>query len=187
MPFEVHPDDVVILWADLVGFTELSSGMHPTQVMHTLHDIYSKFDRIVENQKLWKMDTIGDAYVVIGGLVENSDNARLTESLFKSASCMMEVMEFLRAKTGYDIGVRIGIHAGKVASGIIGTLRPRYYVFGSTVLEAEALESSSKRNQIQVSEAAAQLYRATQFCLEPNQGQRHWSPSLKTYWLSSAK
>ena len=182
IPFELHPDNVVILWADVVGFTELSSQLTSTQVMQMLNRIYSRFDKIIEDENLWKMDTIGDAYVVIGGLVEDSDNPRLTESLFRSANSMLEVMQYFRRQTQYNIGIRIGIHAGKVASGIIGTLRPRYYVFGSTVLEAEALESSSRSNEIQVSEMAARYYRATQFNLKPNVNN---SSSLRTYWLSS--
>eukprot|EP01138_Halocafeteria_seosinensis_P009945 gb/GECG01010157.1/.p1 GENE.gb/GECG01010157.1/~~gb/GECG01010157.1/.p1 ORF type:complete len:1289 (+),score=131.12 gb/GECG01010157.1/:1-3867(+) len=180
IPFEMHPDDVVILWADLMGFTKLSSELHSTQVMQLLNRLYSRFDKIVEDENLWKMDTIGDAYVVIGGLVHRSDNARLAESLFSIADKMVGIMRYFRRQTGHDIGIRVGIHAGKVASGIIGTLRPRYYVFGDTLLEAEKMESSSASDQIKVSEVAARLYRSSQFQLQPS-GDK--TGDLQTYWL----
>jgi class 3 adenylate cyclase len=126
------------------------------------------------------MDTIGDAYVVIGGLVHKSDNARLTERLFSIGHKMVSTMRYFRKQTGHDIGIRVGIHAGKVASGIIGTLRPRYYVFGDTLLQAEKMESASASDQIKVSEAAARLYHSSQFILQPT-GDK--SGKLETYWL----
>jgi tetrahydromethanopterin S-methyltransferase subunit G len=126
--------------------------------MGLLHELYSQFDAAVERFDLWKLDTIGDAYVVIGGLLREVDAPLLTERLFKIAQRMVEVVQAVGQSTGHDIGIRIGIHSGRVAMGILGTLRPRFHVFGPTVLEAEHMESEGRKNCIQVSEAAFRLY-----------------------------
>ncbi|KAA0148055.1 hypothetical protein FNF28_07490 [Cafeteria roenbergensis] len=178
VPFEIHPNDVVMLWADLVGFTALSSSLKPHQVMAILNALYSRFDALVERAHLWKVDTIGDAYVIIGGLVDShqlrpgeapprSDmpGPELVERLFGVATSMREQVRAVAQATGQDIGIRIGIHSGPVATGIIGTLRPRWHVFGPTVLEAEHMESEGRRSWIQVSEAAFRLYNMRGFSL----------------------
>lgn len=178
VPFEIHPNDVVMLWADLVGFTALSSTLKPHQVMAILNALYSRFDALVERAHLWKVDTIGDAYVIIGGLVDSQQQKpgegptrsdmpgpELVERLFGVATSMREQVRAVAQATGQDIGIRIGIHSGPVATGIIGTLRPRWHVFGPTVLEAEHMESEGRRSWIQVSEAAFRLYNMRGFSL----------------------
>jgi class 3 adenylate cyclase len=180
VPFEMHPNHVVMLWADLVGFTALSATLQPHQVMKILNSLYSRFDALVERASLWKVDTIGDAYVIIGGLVdarrpkeagsrrpESTDlpGPELVERMFRVASSMREQVRDIAQTTGQDIGIRIGIHSGPVATGIIGTLRPRWHVFGPTVLEAEQMESEGRRAWIQVSEAAFRLYNTRGFSL----------------------
>jgi len=175
VPFEIHPNDVVMLWADLVGFTALSATLEPHQVMAILNALYSRFDALVERAHLWKVDTIGDAYVIIGGLVDAGKGGAadgndlpgpaLVERMFKVATSMREQVRSVAMATDQDIGIRIGIHSGPVATGIIGTLRPRWHVFGPTVLEAEHMESEGRRSWIQVSEAAFRLYNMRGFSL----------------------
>jgi guanylate cyclase len=70
VPFETHSNDVIILWADISGFTKLCSDLPAPEVKRILDSLYSVLDHHVEQEQLWKMDTIGDAYVVIGGLNE---------------------------------------------------------------------------------------------------------------------
>jgi class 3 adenylate cyclase len=175
VPFEIHPNHVVMIWADLVGFTALSATLEPEQVMTILNALYSRFDALVERANLWKVDTIGDAYVIIGGLVDIKSGGKakaadlpgpeLVERMFKVATSMRQQVRAVSTATGQDIGIRIGIHSGPVATGIIGTLRPRWHVFGPTVLEAEHMESEGRRSWIQVSEAAFRLYNMRGFSL----------------------
>ena len=158
IPFQILPHSVVILWADLVGFTALSSKLDSLGVLRMLHNIFVQFDALVESANLWKLDTIGDAYVVIGGLQEDIDGPSLVERQFALALSMQRIVADIAAQTGGEIGIRVGIHAGPVATGIIGTLRPRFYVFGRTVLEAEHMEATGEPGRVQVSPEAAQLY-----------------------------
>jgi class 3 adenylate cyclase len=159
IPFQILPHDVVILWADLVGFTALSAKMDSLGVLRMLHNIFVQFDALVEASALWKLDTIGDAYVVIGGLQEDTDGPSLVERQFALALSMQRIVSDISKHTNGEIGIRIGVHAGPVATGIIGTLRPRFYVFGRTVLEAEHMEATGQAGRVQVSPAAATMYR----------------------------
>ena len=180
IPFRKHEDDVVILWADLSGFTKLCSALSCKEVKEILDTLYSRLDQHTEAENLWKMDTIGDAYVVIGGLNDEIDRHTLMEKLFRLAFNMLVTVSEYRQRSGYDIAMRIGIHAGPVVSGIIGALRPRFYIFGKTVLEAEILESTCENGSIQVSKHAAQLYCTKHFHLQQQDFPR---TDIEAYWL----
>ena len=183
IPFEGFHDDVVILWADLVGFTSLSSQLDSYDVMRMLDELYCRFDEDVEKKHMWKMETIGDAYIVIGGLVDDSEVniSVLASRLFSLAMSMLSRVRNFNERNSTDISLRIGIHAGQVGSGIAGKLRPRYYVFGENVLYAEHMESTGKPGLVHVSKYAAKLYDKSRFSLRPLDGE-----DTDSYWLVSA-
>lgn len=261
VPFEYHDYSMVILWADLVGFTAVSSTISSERAMVLLNELYSRFDQYIDEEPtLFKLDTIGDAYVIVSwvddestpdgegqsqanqgsaagqgkskskrqsvatpsgtgatartmsqqgddagnrrqrrgfgdgvaaaavqGSSRHASNATTAdeeqekeeaerakaearrkrmeerapvslERILRVACRMQEAVEFISAKYEKKIGIRIGVHAGPVATAIIGTLRPRLMVFGPTVLESEAMESEGREGRIQVSEAAYKLY-----------------------------
>lgn len=169
IPFEDVHNDVVILWADLVGFTALSSTLDSFEVMQMLDELYSNFDDEVEKKSMWKMDTIGDAYIIIGGLVDDLGvkSSILVDRMFSLGVKMLGHIRDFNDKHNSDISMRVGIHAGQVGSGIAGKLRPRYYVFGENVLYAEYMESTGKPGCIHASKAATEMYRESQFSLGP--------------------
>ena len=186
IPFEGFHDDVVILWADLVGFTSLSSQLDSYDVMRMLDEIYCKFDEDVEKKHMWKMETIGDAYIVIGGLVDDSEVniSVLAGRLFSLAMSMLSRVRNFNERNHTDISLRIGIHAGQVGSGIAGKLRPRYYVFGENVLYAEHMESTGKPGLVHVSKYVAKLYDKSRFSLQPLGGEA--GEDTDSFWLVSA-
>eukprot|EP01138_Halocafeteria_seosinensis_P012912 gb/GECG01013190.1/.p1 GENE.gb/GECG01013190.1/~~gb/GECG01013190.1/.p1 ORF type:complete len:1200 (+),score=70.13 gb/GECG01013190.1/:1-3600(+) len=178
VPFEPHVKDVVILWTDISGFTKLCSDLSAPEVKDILDSLYSALDHHVEQENLWKMDTIGDAYVVIGGLHVDDERSEIIDRLFRIAKKIQLTFEQFRKRSGYNIAVRIGIHAGPVVSGIIGALRPRFYIFGKTVLEAENLENSCKPGKVQVSQRIADLYWNSRYSLI----KRSWEDRT-TFWV----
>lgn len=244
---------LVVLWADMVGFTAYSSTRHPLAVMDVLSEIYSHFDGLVqESPCLWKLDTVGDAYVVVGGLQQGSapphtatvkhqdphttlagiadlDAASVSsrfdskseygsgsgsasgsgsgsgqsgtphsvfsratrrgfvtpakhghggaadtgaddvptdrrglyeavEATIKVAVAMQQYIEHRRDADGLPVNMRVGVHVGPAVTGVVGQLRPRFHVFGDTLLQAESLESSATPGMIHISAEARAIY-----------------------------
>ena len=147
--------EVTVLFADLVGFTELSSRLAPTTLVHYLNRVFSQFDRLVGELGIEKIKMIGDAYMVVAGVPEQrADHAELVAEM---ALSMVESLERLNASSETALQIRIGIHSGPVVAGIIGTHRFLYDVWGDTVNVASRLESHGVPSEIQVSEATAKL------------------------------
>ena len=144
-----------ILFADLVGFTELSSQRTPEELLAMLNEIFSEFDQLVEQRSLEKIKTIGDAYMVAGGVPEMD-----AKHLCKIADLALDMRDGIHRVTGNlgeTIRLRIGVHAGPLIGGVIGFKKFSYDVWGDTVNIASRLESHGVPDAIQVSE---QLYEA---------------------------
>lgn len=147
--------DVTVLFADIVGFTKLSSSLSPTELVELLNQIFSTFDRLVERHGLEKIKTIGDAYLVVGGLpTPRSDHAQAIAELaldMQQAIAQFTVpdrsSEYPRALT-----MRIGINSGPVRAGVIGTTKFSYDLWGDTVNTASRMEALGLPGHIQVTE-----------------------------------
>lgn len=140
--------EVSVLFADIVGFTELSARNSPIQLVHLLNDIFSRFDRLAEKYNLEKIKTIGDAYMVVAGLpIPRKDHA---EAIAEMALDMHSEMMLFRQETKYNISIRIGINSGPVVAGIIGTKKFIYDLWGDTVNTASRMESHGIPDHIQV-------------------------------------
>lgn len=157
-------DEATVLFADLVGFTPLSSKVSPTTLVSLLNDIFSRFDALTEKHNLEKIKTIGDAYMVAGGIpVPHADHPVAVARL---ALDMREVVSNVVTPTGEPLQLRIGMHTGPVAAGVIGTKKFTYDLWGDTVNIAARMESHGEPGTIQVSERTAELIR-DRFHLEP--------------------
>jgi adenylate cyclase len=143
-----HFDEVSVLFADLVGFTEFSSHKSPTQLVEILNDIFSEFDRLSELHGLEKIKTIGDAYMVVGGLPTPREDHALAIALL--ALEMQASLKRFNLKTGENFQLRIGIHSGSVVAGIIGISKFSYDLWGDTVNVASRMESNGSPGKIQV-------------------------------------
>jgi class 3 adenylate cyclase len=140
--------DVTILFADIVGFTTLSSRVSPIQLVSWLNHIFSTFDRLAEKYGLEKIKTIGDAYMVVGGLpVQRPDSA---EAIAEMAVEMQEAVQEFCIITGQEFQIRIGINTGPVVAGVIGLKKFIYDLWGDTVNVASRMESSGLPGKIQV-------------------------------------
>ncbi|WP_449420426.1 adenylate/guanylate cyclase domain-containing protein [Phormidium nigroviride] len=147
--------EVTVLFADIVGFTPLSASMSPIALVDLLNQIFSAFDHLCERHGLEKIKTIGDAYMVVGGLpTPRSDHA---ETIAQMAIDMQVEIALFNAKNNKDFSIRIGIHSGPVVAGVIGIKKFIYDLWGDTVNLASRMESHGLAGQIQVSDVTYEL------------------------------
>ncbi len=142
--------DVTVLFADIVGFTDLSARISARQLVDLLNEIFSRFDELADQHLLEKIKTIGDSYMVVGGLpLPRADHA---EAIAEMALAMQRALDQINSPSGEPIELRIGIHTGPVIAGVIGTRKFIYDLWGDTVNTASRLESHGLPGAIQVSE-----------------------------------
>ncbi|HIK09881.1 MAG TPA: HAMP domain-containing protein [Oscillatoriaceae cyanobacterium M33_DOE_052] len=146
-----HFEEVTILFADIVGFTSLSAQLEPMQLVAGLNQIFSAFDHLTEKYGLEKIKTIGDAYMVVGGLpIARPDHATAIADM---ALEMQAYMETMPNDLGKSLQIRIGINTGPVIAGVIGIKKFIYDLWGDAVNVASRMESHGKPGYIQVTEA----------------------------------
>jgi class 3 adenylate cyclase len=141
-------DDVTLLFADIVGFTQLSSGLPAAELVEILNDVFSAFDGLVARYGLEKIKTIGDAYMVVGGLPE-----RMEDHTGRVADMALELrgeIERLSSGSHSDIRFRVGMSVGPVVAGVIGVTKFIYDVWGDTVNTASRMESHGLPDRIHV-------------------------------------
>ena len=142
-------DNVSVLFSDLVGFTEISATMGPSELVHSLNRLFSRFDLLGDQCGVEKVKTIGDAYMVVAGLPEPRPDHK--EACAEMALGMVAALDEINPSLTKPFDIRIGIHAGPVVAGIIGKHKFVYDVWGSTVNVASRFESYSIPNRIHVS------------------------------------
>ncbi len=140
--------EVTVMFADIVGFTELSSRISATAVVKVLNDIFSAFDHLADRHGLEKIKTIGDAYMVVGGLpTAREDHA---EAIANMAIDMLHEIRLLSLEHSEPFSIRIGISTGPVVAGVIGLKKFIYDLWGDTVNIASRMESHGITGCIQV-------------------------------------
>ncbi|MCU0542359.1 MAG: response regulator [Oscillatoriaceae cyanobacterium Prado104] len=143
--------DVSVLFADLVGFTSFASEQTASETVKILNQIFSQFDQLSIQHGLEKIKTIGDAYMVVGGLPEPSANH--AEDIALMALDMQASVARFNVKNDRDFKLRIGINIGSVVAGVIGLTKFSYDLWGDTVNVAHRMESNGIPGEIQVTEA----------------------------------
>lgn len=148
-------DEVTVLFADIVNFTEYAASISASELVNVLNEIFSEFDHLVEQYELEKIKTIGDSYMVVGGLpVPSQDHA---EAIAAMALDMQRVIQKFKRSDGSPFLLRIGIHTGQAIAGVIGTKKFIYDLWGDTVNVASRMESHGIAGSIQVTEVTYQL------------------------------
>jgi adenylate cyclase len=147
--------EVTVMFADIVGFTELSSRISATAVVQVLNDIFSAFDHLADRHGLEKIKTIGDAYMVVGGLpTARADHA---EAIANMAIDMLHEIRLLSLDHSEPFSIRIGISTGPVVAGVIGLKKFIYDLWGDTVNIASRMESHGITGCIQVTAETYEL------------------------------
>ena len=141
---------VTVMFADLVGFTAMSRKTDPADLVAILNGIFTAFDLIVEKNKIEKIKTIGDCYMLVGGLPTHRDDH--AQAVVNSALEMMDALAKINERNGTDLKMRMGMHSGPVVAGVIGKIKFTYDLWGDTVNVASRMESSGQPGRINISE-----------------------------------
>jgi len=153
-------DLVTIFFSDIVGFTDISSSLTPIKISDMLDRLYGAFDEISQKHDVFKVETIGDAYMAVTNLIKDQpdDHAkRIAEFSIDAIDAANGILiDVDKPEKGY-INIRVGFHSGPVVANVVGTRNPRYCLFGDTVNTASRMESNSKENRIHCSARAAGL------------------------------
>ncbi len=149
--------NVSVLFADMVGFTAMSRTMTASALVEVLGDLFSRFDLITEKHGLEKIKTIGDCYMLAGGVPDPMDDH--AHAVIDAAIEFCTALEEMRERTGGALRMRIGVHSGPIVAGVIGLRKFTYDLWGDTVNVASRMESTGEPGRIHVSVNTAELIR----------------------------
>ncbi len=147
-------DNVTILFADIVGFTQYSNSMSPSELVHMLDEVFSEFDALVDKYGIEKIKTIGDAYMAVGGLPTPDER-----HCHNVADLALEINQIIKVKYDkkYNLKLRIGIHTGKAVAGVIGNKKFSYDLWGDSVNIASRFESGGQPERVHITEAVKNI------------------------------
>ena len=178
-------EKATILFADLVNFTQISTTMSATKLVYLLNEIFSSFDELTEKHGLEKIKTIGDAYMVAGGIpIVRPDHA---EASAEMALDMLVAIDELNVKLEATFDLRIGINSGPVVAGVIGTKKFIYDLWGNAVNTASRMESHGVPGRIQVSVYTYELLRDKYEFEERGLIDIKGQGEMRTYFLTGPK
>jgi class 3 adenylate cyclase len=188
VPFEHSA--VTIFFSDVVGFTDISSCVPPMRVMEMLNELYTVMDYCASLFPTYKVETIGDAYMLAAGIFidPEKDVDHVTHIANFALLVRSAVSAVKNPVTNEPLRIRMGIHSGPVISGVVGSMMPRYCLFGDTVNSASRMESNGEASRIHLSEVTAKMLKGRG---EHNVELRGEIPikgkgMMTTYWLESA-
>merc|ERR1711937_829497 len=156
---------LTLLMSDIVGYTQLTEQLGPESVTRLLNQFYTQLDDLVTKYHLYKIETIGDAYFAVGGMLEdeNVDTNHCARVMAFSEEAIQAAKEICipsdEENTSANIRIRIGIHSGPCVGAVVGSLNPKFSLYGDTVNVVSRVESTGRPNSVHVSSDAAELLR----------------------------
>ncbi|XP_047473714.1 soluble guanylate cyclase 88E-like [Penaeus chinensis] len=175
-------ESVTILFSDVVNFTHICSHITPMAVVSMLNEMYSIFDNLTEKHGVYKVETIGDAYMVVAGAPERQANHG--EMVCSMALDMVEAITKLTdPSTKNHLRIRVGVHTGTVVAGVVGLKMPRYCLFGDAVNTASRMESTSEAMKVHISQTTKDILSSRYQVEERKEIAVKGKGDMKTYWL----
>lgn len=159
-PEAEHRDCVTIFFSDIVNFTQISSDLDPRKVADLLDRLYSKFDALSSAHDIFKVETIGDAYMAVTNLVKDQPHdhvKRIAEFSVAAIDAANSTLIDEEDESKGCVNIRCGFHSGPVVADVVGSKNPRFCLFGDTVNSAHRMESNSCTNKIHCSVTSADL------------------------------
>ncbi|XP_014670017.1 PREDICTED: uncharacterized protein LOC106811014 [Priapulus caudatus] len=174
-----------IFFSDIVGFTSISSGCTPLEVVRLLNNLYSIMDDVCEKHDAYKVETIGDAYMVASGLPKRNADRHFTEIADLALEMRDAVRRLKVPKSNAMLKLRIGVHSGPVVAGVVGQKMPRYCLVGDTVAIAARMEQTGLPLKIHISERTYRALNRTGFYEFDHRGEVDLKDGerIHTYWL----
>jgi PAS domain S-box-containing protein len=177
--------EATILFADIVDFTPLSAQISPLELLNLLNQIFSVFDQLAEKHGVEKIKTIGDAYMVAGGLPIPKENH--AEAIAQMALDMQQAIGQFQTQHGEPFQIRIGINTGPVVAGVIGIRKFSYDLWGDAVNVASRMESSGIPGKIQVTAATKERLQDKYLFEERGAILVKGKGKMISYWLTGKK
>ena len=174
-------EHVTVLFADIVNFTPMSEKLTPEALVAVLNELFTEFDLLIEKYKLEKIKTIGDAYMVAGGLPKDLPNHECAAADF--AVEMLSTIKRLDKKWKYDLDMRIGMHCGPVVAGVIGKQKFAFDMWGDTVNVAARMESHGMPGYIHISEPLADILQEKYAISQRGWVEVKGKGMMQTFWL----
>jgi len=181
-------DNIFILASDICGFTKMAAASQPADVVRVLSKLFSSFDAMSERMGVYKVMTIGDAYIAVTGMIASDKDDEASESggtgamslVRKQQSYATRLMQFAVAMLAEiakvevpegcaKLNMRIGIHVGRVVAGVIGTKKLRYDIWGLDVLTAVSMESNGIPGEVCVSQAVLKYLEGSEYKFEKHE------------------
>ncbi|KAK4291085.1 hypothetical protein Pmani_036066 [Petrolisthes manimaculis] len=149
---------VSVYFSDIVGFTTLCSDSEPIQVVTLLNKLYNMFDSRIGNFDVYKVETIGDAYMVVSGVPHPNGLRHASELSNMALDLIEEAKSFeIPHRPDKSLLIRAGINSGSCVAGVVGTKMPRYCLFGDTVNVASRMESSGEAMKVHISQSTKEI------------------------------
>ncbi|KFM81476.1 Soluble guanylate cyclase 88E, partial [Stegodyphus mimosarum] len=180
-------DEVTVLFSEVVEFSELCARLTAMEAVTCINDVFSLFDKVTDAYNVFKVETVGQVYMLVSGAPERRpDHA---QNVAKAALDMVAQVDQLTTTYGGEkVMVRIGMHSGPVAAGVVGLKMPRYCLFGDTVNTAARMQTHGEAGKIHISEPCKNHLKSDSFITEPRGPMKiKGKGQMNTFWLIGEK